>query len=48
MCIDGRRTQTNANSPKYCDVIIKRYCEFTGKQAIHEATCKTYEELANG
>lgn len=34
--------------PKYCDVIIKRYCEFTGKQAIHEATGKTYEEISNG
>ena len=34
--------------PKYCDVIIKRWQDFTGKQAIHEETGKTYEELANG
>ena len=25
-------------SPKYCDVIIKRWEEFTGKQAIHAET----------
>lgn len=31
--------------PKYCDVIIKRWQEFTGKTAIHEATGKTYGEL---
>ena len=24
--------------PKYCDVIIKRWQDFTGKQAIHEST----------
>lgn len=32
---------------KYCDVIIKRWQDFTGKHAIHEATGKTYEELSN-
>ena len=31
--------------PKYCDVIIKRWQEFTGKQAIHEATGEAYKEL---
>ncbi len=30
--------------PKYCDVIIKRWQDFTGKQAVHEATGKTYAE----
>lgn len=34
--------------PKYCDVIIKRWQDFTGKQAIHEETGKTFEEVANG
>ena len=34
--------------PCYVDVIIKRWQDFTGKQAIHEATGKTYEELENG
>ncbi|NCC86187.1 MAG: site-specific DNA-methyltransferase, partial [Clostridia bacterium] len=31
--------------PKYCDVIIKRYCDFTGKQATLEATGETFEEV---
>jgi len=30
--------------PKYCDVIIKRWEEFTGKQATHEASGKTFQE----
>lgn len=34
--------------PKYVDVIIKRWMQFTGKQATHEETGKTYAELANG
>lgn len=32
--------------PKYCDVIIKRWQEYTGKEATHEETGKTYAELA--
>jgi len=35
----------NELDPKYCDVIIKRWQEFTGKQAIHEATGEAYKEL---
>ena len=35
-------------SPHYCDVIVKRWQEFTGKQAIHADTGKTFEEVANG
>ncbi len=31
--------------PKYCDVIIKRWQEFTGKQATHEATGQTFDEM---
>lgn len=31
--------------PKYCDVIIKRWQEFTGKEAILEGTDKTYNLL---
>ena len=30
--------------PKYCDVIIKRWQDFTGKEAINEQTGKTYAE----
>jgi len=31
--------------PKYCDVIIKRWQEFTGKLAILEGTEQTFTEL---
>ena len=31
--------------PKYCDVIIKRWEDFTGEQATLEATGQTYDEL---
>jgi len=30
--------------PKYCDVIIKRWQDFTGKEAVNEQTGKTYAE----
>jgi len=33
--------------PKYCDVIIKRFQDFTGKQATLESNGKTYNELLN-
>ena len=33
--------------PKYCDVIIKRWQDFTGKQAINESTGKPYIEMSN-
>ncbi len=32
-------------SPDYNDVIVKRWQDFTGKQAIHEASGKTFDEL---
>ena len=32
--------------PKYCDVIIKRWQDFTGQQATLEATGQTYDEIA--
>lgn len=44
--------KTNRNAyvmelaPQYCDVIVKRWQEFTGKNAIHEASGKTYNEMA--
>ena len=34
--------------PKYCDVIIKRWQEFTGKTAHHEVTGEPFAEVANG
>lgn len=35
-------------NPKYCDVIIKRWQDFTGKKAIHAETQKPFDELSNG
>lgn len=32
--------------PKYCDVIIKRWQDFTGKEAILDGTDKTYATIA--
>jgi hypothetical protein len=34
--------------PKYCDVIVQRFEQFTGKKAILESTGQTFEEVANG
>ena len=34
--------------PKYCDVIVKRWQEFTGKQATHAETGKPFAEVKNG
>lgn len=31
--------------PKYCDVIIKRWQDFTGKQAVLESTGKTFTDM---
>lgn len=33
--------------PKYCDVIIKRWQDYTGNQAIHAENSKTFNELAS-
>ncbi len=39
---NGRIARLMELDPKYCDVIIKRWQDFTGKQAILEATGKPY------
>jgi len=33
--------------PKYCDVIIRRWQDFSGKKAVHSETGKTFEEIAD-
>lgn len=42
----GRNSRLMELDPKYCDVIVKRWQEFTGKNATHEASGKTYNEMA--
>jgi site-specific DNA-methyltransferase (adenine-specific) len=44
---NGRVSRLMELDPKYCDVIIKRWQDFTGKQATLEATGETFEELTN-
>jgi DNA modification methylase len=34
--------------PKYCDVIVKRWQDFTGKEAILESNGQSFSEVANG
>ena len=41
----GRRCYTMELQPFYVDVIINRWQSFTGKQAVHIETGKTYEQL---
>lgn len=41
----GRVSMTMELNQPYCDVIVKRWQDFTGKQAIHEASGKTFDEM---
>lgn len=42
-----RRAYMMERDAGYCDVIIKRWQDFTGQDAIYEPTGQTYQEMAN-
>ena len=42
---EGRSCHAIELSPEYCDIIIKRWQDFTGQQAVHESG-KTYNEIS--
>ena len=42
--ISGRESRLMELDPKYCDVIVKRWQDFTGEQAILESTKKPFAE----
>jgi 16S rRNA G966 N2-methylase RsmD len=44
----NRKARLMELSPNYCDVIVKRWQDFTGKQATHADTGKTFAEHADG
>ena len=44
----GRHGRLMELDPKYCDVIVKRYIDFTGQKAVHAETGKTFEAMSNG
>jgi DNA modification methylase len=45
---NGRYSRLMELDPKYCDVIVKRWQEFTGKEATLETSGKTFAEVSNG
>tara|TARA_R110002012_G_scaffold54_7_gene169 strand:+ start:18 stop:1304 length:1287 start_codon:yes stop_codon:yes gene_type:complete len=45
---NGRHSRLMELEPKYCDVIVKRWCEFTGKDATLEANGKSFSVLEKG
>ena len=45
---NGRTALLMELDPRYCDVIVKRWQEFTGKQAVHADTGKPFAEVKHG
>jgi site-specific DNA-methyltransferase (adenine-specific) len=44
----GRHARLMELDPKYVDVIVKRWQDFTGKQAVHAETGQTFDEMSDG
>jgi DNA modification methylase len=42
----GRAARAIELLPKYCDVIVRRWQEFTGQQARHEGSGRAFDDLA--
>ena len=42
----GRVCYTMEMQPRYCDVIVKRWQDYTGQQAVLEATGQSFDEVA--
>lgn len=45
---NGRIGYAMELDPKYCDVIVKRWQEYTGKQATLDGDGRTFDEIGNG
>jgi len=43
----GRRARLIELEPKYCDVIIARWQDFSGKEATHNSTGETFAEVSS-
>lgn len=44
----GRKARLMELDPKYVDVIVNRWQDYTGRKAIHAETGKTFSEVSDG
>jgi DNA modification methylase len=44
---NGRKSRICEIDPKYCDVIIRRWQNYTGKNAVLEGNKKSFNEMYN-
>jgi len=45
---NGRTAMLMELDPRYCDVIVKRWQQFTGKIAVHAETGQPFAEVKDG